>query len=167
MIHVTPLSRLAETVRATGATHVLTLLSEGSEFERPGHLVPANCLHLTMHDIVDEQDGFTPPSRAHVEALIDFARGWDREKPLVVHCYAGISRSTAAAYVIAAALDPARDERELAQALRAASRTATPNARIVALADDILGRDGRMIAAIAEIGIGADAFEGTPFTIEV
>lgn len=167
MIHVTSLSRLAETVEATGATHVLTLLSEGSAFERPGHLVAANCLHLTMHDIVEETDGLTPPSRTHVEALLDYARGWDRSKPLVVHCYAGISRSTAAAYVIAAALDPRRDERELAQALRAASPSATPNARIVALADDILGREGRMIAAIAEIGTGAEAFEGTPFTMDV
>lgn len=167
MIHVTPLSRLGETVTAAGASHVLTLLSEGSEFERPGHLVAENCLHLTMHDIVEEQEGLTPPSRAHVEALIAFARGWDRAKPLVVHCYAGISRSTAAAYVIAAALNPERDERELAQALRAASSSATPNARIVALADDILGRGGRMVAAIAEIGRGAEAFEGAPFTMDV
>ena len=42
----------------------------------------------------------------------------------------------------------------IAQALRRASPTATPNIRIVSLADRLLGRDGRMIAAIETIGRG-------------
>jgi predicted protein tyrosine phosphatase len=62
-----------------------------------------------MHDIIDEQEGFVAPAREHVEALLAFAHDWDRTKPMIVHCYAGISRSTAAAYVIAAALNPMRD----------------------------------------------------------
>ena len=41
------------------------------------------------------------------------------------------------------------------------------NARLVAVADDILGRNGRMVDAIAAIGRGADAFEGTPFHLKV
>ena len=74
-----------------------------------------------------------------------------------------ISRSTAAAYIVAAALAPREDEEALAGRLRAASATATPNARLVALADAELGRNGRMIRAIERIGRGEDAFEGTPF----
>jgi predicted protein tyrosine phosphatase len=35
----------------------------------------------------------------------------------------------------------------------------------VAIADDILGRNGRMVTAIAGIGRGEDAFEGTPFSL--
>lgn len=35
----------------------------------------------------------------------------------------------------------------------------------MAIADRMLDRDGRMVAAIARIGRGADAFEGTPFTL--
>jgi predicted protein tyrosine phosphatase len=100
-----------------------------------------------------------------METLLDFARRWDRAKPLVVNCYAGISRSTASAYIIAAALQPSRDERELARALRRASPTATPNIRLVALADEMLGRDGRMVEAVQSIGRGADAFEGVPFVL--
>jgi predicted protein tyrosine phosphatase len=56
---------------------------------------------------------------------------------------------------------------ELAQALRRASPTATPNRRLVALADDRLGRQGRMIAAITAIGRGADCYEGAPFALEI
>ena len=51
--------------------------------------------------------------------------------------------------------------------MRAASPTASPNPRLVALADDALGRRGRMNEAIAEIGRGEECFEGTPFTLEL
>jgi predicted protein tyrosine phosphatase len=58
-----------------------------------------------------------------------------------------------------------RDEKSIA--LRSASPTATPNARIVSLADRLLGRDGRMVAAIETIGRGVLATEGTPFRLDV
>lgn len=109
----------------------------------------------------------TPPGEVHVAALLDFARGWDRAKPMVINCYAGISRSTASAYIIAAALAPQRDEMELALTLRALSPSATPNPRLIALADRVLGRGNRMVDAIASIGRGADAYEGVPFVLNV
>lgn len=99
--------------------------------------------------------------------LLAFARSWERAKPLVVHCYAGVSRSPASAYIMAAALAPERSEVELARTLRFQSPTATPNPRLIAVADALLGRNGRMVAAIKAIGRGADAFEGTPFELEV
>ena len=86
---------------------------------------------------------------------------------MVIHCFAGVSRSTAAAFIAACALNPRRDEFEVARVLRAASPTATPNARLVALADEALERRGRMTAAIMEIGHGEECFEGTPFTLEL
>jgi predicted protein tyrosine phosphatase len=61
--------------------------------------------------------------------------------------------------------EPSRGEDEIALVLRRASPSATPNARLVAIADDILGRNGRMVTAIAGIGRGEDAFEGTPFSL--
>jgi predicted protein tyrosine phosphatase len=102
-----------------------------------------------------------------VEDLIRFARGWRRENPLVFHCFAGISRSTAAAYITACALAPHRDEAEIAAALRRASQTATPNALMVTLADEYLGRGGRMVDAIRSIGRGAEAPLGEPFTLHI
>ncbi|WP_274424632.1 tyrosine phosphatase family protein [Chelativorans sp. YIM 93263] len=165
MIHVTPLSRLEATLQTTRAKHLITLLSTGSIFERPAHLEPACCLHLSMHDIIEEMPGYVVPSRMHVETLLEFARTWDRSSPLVVHCFAGISRSTAAAYSIAAALQPDRSETAIAQELRRFSPSATPNIRIVALADEVLQRQGRMVEAIRSIGRGANAFEGEAFTL--
>jgi predicted protein tyrosine phosphatase len=43
---------------------------------------------------------------------------------------------------------------EAAQALRDAAPHAHPNARIIALADQLLGRHGRLIAARSAIGPG-------------
>ena len=94
------------------------------------------------------------------------ARG-TRAEPIVIHCYAGVSRSTAAAYITACALKSDADEAAIAQQLRRASPTATPNAHLVALADRILARDGRMSAAIKQIGRGADCFEAEPFVLEL
>lgn len=167
MIHVCSLSKLEETVARSGAERVLSLLAAGTEVMRPASIARENHLHLVMHDIAVAQDGMTMPGEDHVRNLLDFARKWDRAKPMVVHCYAGISRSTASAYIIAAALAPKRDEAELAQTLRKLSPSATPNPRLIAVADMLLSRQGRMIEAIEAIGRGADAFEGTPFVLKI
>jgi predicted protein tyrosine phosphatase len=167
IIHVCPMVKVPEIVTSAGARHLLSLLSPETEFFRPQSILVENHLHLVMHDILGVEDGLISPGRDHVESLIDFGERWDRAAPLVVNCFAGISRSTAAAYIIAAALDPARDERELAAELRRLSPMATPNSRLIGFADDLLGRSGRMTRAIDEIGRGADAFEGVPFSLRV
>ncbi|ESX05571.1 protein tyrosine/serine phosphatase [Mesorhizobium sp. LSJC268A00] len=167
MIHICSLAKLEETVAKSGAVRVLSLLAAGTEVTRPASIARENHLHLVMHDIAVAQDGMTMPGEDHVRNLLDFARKWDRAKPMVVHCYAGISRSTASAYIIAAALAPKRDEVELAQTLRKLSPSATPNPRLIAVADALLSRQGRMIEAIEAIGRGDDAFEGTPFVLKI
>jgi predicted protein tyrosine phosphatase len=164
-LHVCPLSRLPETVAATGASHVLTLINVGTPLERPAVIDAENHAVIGVSDIAEARDGHVLPAEEHVARVLDFVRAWPREKPLVIHCYAGISRSTAAAFIAACALAPERDEVAIADALRAASPSATPNPLFVAVADRMLGRDGRMVAAIARIGRGADAFEGTPFCL--
>lgn len=167
MIHVCSLSRVSDVVAASGARHLVSLLAEGTAMTRPAAIEPDRHMLLSLHDIAEAQAGLTLPGEAHVRSLLDFAGAWDRRTPLVVHCFAGISRSTASAYIIAAALAPRRDEFELAETLRRLSPSATPNPRLVALADTVLGRDGRMVEAVRSIGRGADAFEGTPFVLPI
>jgi len=167
MIYVCPLSKVDHTVTSVKSERLLSLLAAGTAMTRPASIAAHNHLWLTLHDIAEAQEGMTPPGEEHVRGLIDFARGWDRARPLVINCYAGISRSTASAYMIAAALAPSRDEMELAQTLRRVSPTATPNIRLVSLADTLLGRGGRMVEAIRSIGRGADAFEAVPFALKI
>lgn len=166
MIHVCPLSKLEQTVSRTGAGRLVTLLSADMDMVRPASVVELDHLHLRMNDIAELRDGMTMPGEDHVRRLLSFAYEWDRAKPMVIHCYAGVSRSTAAAYIVAAALNPERNEGELAATLRWLSPSATPNPRLVSVADALLGRKGRMVAAIRDIGRGADAFEGEPFELD-
>jgi predicted protein tyrosine phosphatase len=147
MIHVCSLARLYDTVTQTGASHMVTL--------------------LRLIDLVEPTDGMVVPADEHVSDLIAFALRWEQERPLVMHCYAGISRSTAGAFISACALNPGRDEAAIAKAIRSSSATAMPNAMLVGHADRILGRRGRMTAAIEALGPSVPATEGEPFRLNL
>jgi predicted protein tyrosine phosphatase len=164
-IRVCSLARLNETVGACRARHVITLVRDETRIFRPDGIEQGNHLWLQMDDIAEPIDGMIAPNERHVQQLVDFAERRKRETPIVIHCYAGISRSTAAAFIIACALAPERDEAELAQRLREASATATPNPRLVALGDAHLGRNGSMVQAIEAIGLGLPAYEAEPFEL--
>ncbi|WP_414471817.1 tyrosine phosphatase family protein [Microvirga sp. M2] len=166
-LHVCPLSRLKETVASIGPSHLVSLLGKGASVERPDIIAPDRHLVIGVSDIVAPMDGHVLAGPEHMERLLAFVRAWDRDAPLLFHCWAGISRSTAAAYIAACALAPERHEGELALALRAAAPSATPNARFVALADELLERRGRMVEAIRAIGRGAEAMEGAPFMLQI
>jgi predicted protein tyrosine phosphatase len=166
-VHVCSLALIGDTVARTGARSLVTLLSPGTAVSRPVGIAPERHLYLAVSDIVEPVPGQVLPEAAHLDEFLGFVYAWDRAEPMVIHCFAGVSRSTAAAYIAACALAPMRDEFAIAQAIRAASPTATPNPRLVSLADNALGRNGRMNAAIVNIGRGEECFEGTPFTLEL
>jgi predicted protein tyrosine phosphatase len=167
MIHVCSLAALPSTVKATGASHVLTIMANVDQVQRPVSVLPTNHLKVQVDDITEEIDGFVAPSSAHIEQVLNFVRGWDRRAPLVVHCYAGISRSTASAFATVCALNPHRDESAIARQIRAASPMAAPNRLIVSLADKALGREGRMLRALDEMGPGSLTTESRPFRLDL
>src|ERR1700709_1458860 len=98
MIHVCSLAALPETVKAAGASHVLTVMAKVDPELRPESGLEANHLKVAMDDITAEIDGFLAPCASLIEQVWSVGRGWDRSAPLVIHCYAGISRSTASAF---------------------------------------------------------------------
>jgi predicted protein tyrosine phosphatase len=167
MIHVCSLAALPDTVKATGASHVLTVMANVDQVQRPVSVLPANHLKVQVDDITEEMDGFVAPSDAHIDQVLNFVRAWDRNAPLVVHCYAGISRSTASAFAAACMLNPHRDEVSIARQIRAASPIASPNRLIVSLADKALGREGRMLRALDQMGPGSMLVEGRPFRVDL
>lgn len=164
-VYVCPLSRIAETVAHSNASHLVSLINDNTPVVRPDTIPEENHLFLGINDIVEPLDGMVLPAGEHVEQLIDFVAGWEPVRPIVVHCYAGISRSSAAAFITLCALKPERDEADIARRMRAASRFAYPNPRIVAIGDEILGRKGRMVAAVKAIGRGELIAENFPFSM--
>jgi predicted protein tyrosine phosphatase len=165
IIHVGPLSAVASTVEASGVGYLVTLMNDQMMVDRPPSIEPERHLRLVMNDISEPQPGLVPPNDSHVQELIDFVVDWDRQTPMLIHCWAGISRSTAAAFITLCTLNPGVDEMIIAQTLRDASPTATPNSRLVLLGDGLLKRSGRMKQAVEGIGRGQTTMEGTPFQL--
>jgi predicted protein tyrosine phosphatase len=146
-------------------SHLLTLLDPATPVERPLGVLASRHLRLDVDDIDHPMDGYRAPDEDAVRSLLAFSRTWDAAAPMVVHCYAGISRSTASAFVIACDRNPDAAEYTIALALRRAASHAFPNRRIVALADDILARRGRMVDAVDAIGGNNFATSGSPFDL--
>lgn len=163
---VAPLSQVPTVLLRRKPSHVLTLL--GPDAEPDPVCGDAHHLVLRFNDITAPIAGYTAPTADTVRVILAFGERW-REAgtgaPLLVHCFAGISRSTAAAYMLACAFSPQGREEALARALRTASPTATPNRLMIALADDMLDRRGRMIASVEALGRGIFAAEGAPFDL--
>ena len=164
-IIVCPLAALGDVVRERSPGHVVSIAS-------PNASVPALDVRrhtvVVHHDVVDQttpHPDLIHPAAGHARAIVTAALAWDRAAPLVIHCQFGISRSPAAAMIALAALHPDRDPGEIARALRAAAPFASPNVRLVARADEVLGRDGALLAAARGIGRGTEAATGVPFEL--
>jgi len=160
MILVTPLSGIEEAIRRYRPSHMVTLLSPEHMIETPGGVEPERHLRLGLNDVADAQASEMPPSERHVDMLIAFGRTWDAASPMLVHCWAGVSRSMAAAYILLCDRLSPGNERDIAQAMRRRAPHAYPNPLMVKLADRALGRDGRMVVAAQMIGRGLIVDEG-------
>jgi predicted protein tyrosine phosphatase len=167
MIIVCGLNAVEEQIERHGARSVISLLGPETPHRRFTGIEATRHLQLTMHDIIDATEGFSAPRVNDAERLVSFVSSWDRAEPLLIHCWAGISRSTASAYTALCMLRPEASEEDLAWELRAASPSATPNRLIVSHTDSLLKRDGRMSRAIDAIGRGENAYEGTPFILKI
>jgi predicted protein tyrosine phosphatase len=158
------LSEVERLIAERRPSHLITLLDPASMIETPAGLAAQRHLRVGVNDIAEPMEGLVLPGERVVTDLIAFARDWDESAPMLIHCWAGISRSTAAAFTIACERSAPGKEADIARALREAAPHAYPNRRIVALADDLLGRRGRMVDAVEAIGLG-DFAMGFPFDL--
>jgi predicted protein tyrosine phosphatase len=161
-ILVTPLSAIEETIRLYQPSHLVTLLSPEHMIETPEGFLSERHLRLAMNDVAEARDSEMPPAVEHIDHLLTFGRGWSAEAPLLVHCWAGISRSTAAAYILLCDRLGPGSETEIAQSLRYRAPHACPNPLMIRLADRLLERNGRMIEAVKGIGRGTIVALGEP-----
>jgi len=169
-ILVCPLSRVEEMIARHQPGRVISLLDPESPFPDLGDQYRGRHLRLQVHDICNAAEDLVAPGASHVRALLGFLGGWTREQPLLIHCRAGISRSTATAFIAACFVNPGADEYAIATALRRAAPLARPNATLVALADAEMGRGGRMTAAIFSTGrdlLWPGVEEGEPFHLVI
>lgn len=135
---------------AGGVTHVLSILDPG--WPEPEPLINFDVnrrLKLRFHDVIEAQPGWIAPERWDVELLLAFGRDLvaSQETHLLIHCHAGVSRSTAAAALVMAQTRPDRPAGDMLQEVVRRRPRAWPNLRIIELGDEILGRGGEIVEA--------------------
>jgi predicted protein tyrosine phosphatase len=134
-------------------THVLSILDPSyPEPEDFSGYAPHKRLTLRFDDILDPTPGLLAPQREHVERLLEFGEGLIGANGslchLLVHCHAGISRSSASMATLLAEAQPTLDEDSVFARLREIRPQAWPNSLMIGFADDLLGRGGRFVAAL-------------------
>lgn len=151
MIYICSLAEMPHWVARFRPSHLVSLLSPDSLPPTPPEVAPENHLKVGVNDIWEPMPGQILPGDAHIDALIAFGTASGQGSSLLVHCYAGVSRSTAAALILLALHDDGR-EHEAAQLLRREAPHAIPNRRMIEVADRRLGRAGRLVEAVERIG---------------
>lgn len=161
LIGVCGLDDMPAIVASLRAARMISLLPAEYQPATPRGMKPQDHLRILVDDICEPIPGFTMPAREHAEEIVRFLRVSPPEAPLVIHCHAGVSRSTATA-LVALALDAPGREHEAAALLREAAPFALPNELLVRLADDALDRGGALVAALDSIG-DPRGFDFKPF----
>ena len=154
MIYVCSLEEMPRHAALLAPGHLISLLPPEEQPPTPPNVAAERHLRIEVNDITRPMFGQILPERPHIEPLVEFlqARAADAaHEPLLVHCWAGVSRSMATA-LIALCLEAPGREKDAAVRIRRAAPHAEPNRRIVALADELLRRRGRLLAALEEMG---------------
>jgi predicted protein tyrosine phosphatase len=141
---------------SAGMTHVLSITAP-EDFEPPAFAAfgPHRRLALRFHDIIEPTRDRLAPSRDDVVQLLAFGRELRAGDRLLVHCHAGVSRSTAAATLILAQAYPDWPASDVLEAVVELRPRAWPNLRMLELGDELLGRGGEIVAAVAPIYLRA------------
>jgi predicted protein tyrosine phosphatase len=163
VLAVCSLALVPSTVARLKPWGLITLLDPATMIETPQGVIADRHLKVGVNDINMAADGLISPKEAHVASILEHGRAWDASAPLLIHCWAGVSRSTASAFMISCLRNPDTAPSLIANMIRTLSPTATPNRLLTSIADDMLGRGGAMVDAIDAIDRGADCWEGTPF----
>ncbi len=135
-----------------GASHVISILD-------PDHPVPEAFgtfgehakIELRFHDIIDETPGMLAPQPEDIERILQLGRDLQAEpgatRNLLVHCHAGISRSTAAMILVLAQALPDQPADAIVGRVHDLREKAWPNLRMIEMGDRVLGRGGTLVAA--------------------
>ncbi len=137
----------------TGASHVLSILDPAAPVpEAFGAYGEHARLELRFDDIIELTPGLIAPDLGHVEQILAFGRSLTaeplRSARLLVHCHAGISRSTASMALMLAQAMPDQSATAIVEQVHAIREKAWPNLRLIELGDEVLGRNGSLVAAV-------------------
>jgi len=151
-IFISNVDKVPGMIHQHGITHVLTLLrgKELNELLLPRSFDRANWLYLDMDDVISD-DYQSAPSIEQVDQILKWAASLPDDARLLVHCYAGVSRSTAAALAIKVMKQGIDMIPECIDWLVDHRPIACPNPLITKYADSLLGAGGNLHLAAEKV----------------
>jgi predicted protein tyrosine phosphatase len=140
---------------AAGVSHVLSILDPGwPDPEAFAQFSAHRRIALRFHDVIAPMASVVVPTEADVALLLEFGREVAAAGPaahLLIHCHAGISRSTAAAALLLAQADPVRPADAILAEIALQRPRAWPNLLLLEYGERALGRPGELVpAAVAQ-----------------
>lgn len=144
--HICGIDELGDAPIGT-ASRVVSIIS-------PRAAVPPELLHLRdnllvlrFDDVIDGTDNYQLVTEDDIARLLAFDRNHSHDEMLLVHCTAGISRSSAAMVILLAQRRPGDEEAIFAE-IREIRPKAWPNSRMIEFGDKLLGLNGKLIEAL-------------------
>jgi predicted protein tyrosine phosphatase len=136
-----------------GVSHVLSILDPGCpDPEAFNDFGPHHRVALRFNDIIAPVSGEILPTADDVAALLEYGLEVTAAGPqahLLIHCHAGVSRSTASAALLLAQADPARPPADIFATIGRLRPRAWPNLLILEHGEKVLGRPGEIVPAVA------------------
>ena len=104
---------------------------------------------IRFDDVVAEYPGFEACTPQHIARVLDFGEKVHGApgSHVLIHCHAGVSRSTAAAGILMAQHAPGQEDQAFLKILEL-RKHGWPNTRMVEFADTLLKRDGAMLRGL-------------------
>ena len=123
MIIVCSLKDLETVCKSVKPSHLISVIDPGYAPETPKGV--KHHLKLGFDDIINVSSKNNiyrlnndtipqiPPNQEHVNSIIEFSKSWNKNSPIVIHCWCGVSRSMATATYLMCNEDNSNIEREV------------------------------------------------------
>lgn len=152
--------------RRESITHIVSIHDPNHKPASGFFQHPGKKLRLEFED--ETVVGIDSPTEDHIKSILNFAKiiKQDLDKndcKLLIHCYAGISRSTAAAFILLCSIFSDKTEKECFEEILRIRPIAKPNRLMVEFADNLLDRKNKMLEAIYRSASKIDQPEATIF----
>ncbi|EKV28704.1 putative protein tyrosine phosphatase [Caenispirillum salinarum AK4] len=134
-----------------GVSHVVTIIDPDHPDPEVFEIYPEHTRVVwRFDDHVTPVDGAVMPDEAAVDRILELGERLrdSHVDHLLIHCHAGVSRSTATAAILMTQFNPGREE-EAFEHLRQIRPRSWPNGLLCAIADEKLGRGGKLVEAMA------------------
>ncbi|MDB4831651.1 hypothetical protein OAH28_03110 [Hyphomicrobiales bacterium] len=164
-IVISPLSLANKMIDKYNANYIISILSPGALFPVFNNIKDEDHLKLSFNDIISPRQNLIEPSLEHVKSIINFSKRCDKSDTLLIHCYAGISRSTAAALILYSYYKNNLSADSMAIELMSLSPCANPNSLLLAFGDRVIGNKNTLMQCHILLKRPKLAYENEPFIL--